>query len=297
MNPLFRGLSRSLQLELDGSPRSYSLLDDFERHLREQGTLRDGETLLTRVDLHAEVQAEWHRQGQNGCLFASMLADKREQCGWTTLSLPGTAGWTADDWEREVGRRVAEGTKDPERWIISFLFPDVVDLPGVKRLLVSLGGIEHWRLTELTPHEHRKKVAREDWLYLKLRIRVADGHVVPPEFLDDGEGGERVVDVDSWPLFFASLDHVPVTRRAPFTELSVALKPKAFKPPPDLSGDWEAAHLADVPAPVDSTEAFRSFLGNTKELKRRLLGAEGYMDLAASAKVTFAVPRSAWDAA
>lgn len=72
---------------------------------------------------------------------------------------------------------------------------------------------------------------------------------------------------------------------------------QAFKPPPKLSDDWEAAHLADVPAPIDSTEAFRSFLSNTKELKRRLLGAEGYMDLAASAEVTFAVPRSAWDAA
>lgn len=52
-----------------------------------------------------------------------------------------------------------------------------------------------------------------------------------------------------------------------------------------------------MPAQIDSTEAFQAFLANTKELKRRLLSAEGYMDLAASAKVTFAVPRSAWDAA
>lgn len=297
MNPLFRGLSRSLQVELDGSPRSYSLLEDFERHLREQGALRDGESLLARSDLQADIQAEWHRQGQNGCLFASMLADKREQCGWTFVSLPGTAGWNGDDWRREVGQRVVDGTKDPNRWILSFLFPDVVDLPGVKRLLAALGTIPNWRLSELAD-EHGKKTAREEQLYLKLRIRVADGHVVPPEFIDAGEESrERVVDVDSWPLFFTNLDHVPVTRRAPFTEFSVALKPKAFKPPPELSDDWEAAHLADVPAPIDSTEAFQSFLANTKALKRRLLGAEGYLDLAASAKVTFAVPRSAWDAA
>lgn len=296
MNPLFRGLARSLNLQLDELTRSYSTLDDFEQHLREQGVLGEGELLVDRPDLHEEIQAEWHRQGQNGCLFASNLADKRAASGWRFVSLVGTTDWEAEDWEREVGERVAAGTQDPNQWIMSFLFPDVVDLPGVKRILTAFSELPNWALGELAPDEYGKKSSKDGWLYLKLRIRVADDYVVPPEFLEE-DSGELVVDVDSWPLFFVNLPHLPVTRQAPFTELSVALKPKTFKPPPELSDDWEAAHLADVPAPIDSTEAFRAFLSNTKELKKRILGAEGYMDLASSAKVTFAVPRSVWDEA
>jgi len=139
MNPMFRGLPRSLELQVGGSPRTYSVFADFERHLREQGRLGAEESLRARADLQAEVQAEWHRQGQNGCLFASMLADKRRECGWSFVSLPGTAAWSEADWRREVGERVAAGSKAPNGWILSFLFPDVVDLPGVKRILTALG--------------------------------------------------------------------------------------------------------------------------------------------------------------
>lgn len=295
MNPWFRGLPGSRAIQVHGRERRYPTLQDYEQHLRATAVLDAGVALADRPDLVVEVQADWHRKGQNGCLFAGALAANREECGWELVPLLGSAGWTDADWLREVHERTLAGIDDPERWIVSFLFPDVRDLSGVRRLLTALGRLPGWSFAELSPDEHRKKQAAPGWRYYKLRIRVKSGHNIPAELLDAEEG--KVVDVDAWPLFFADLDFLPLTRRAPFTELAIPLKPKRSKNPPELSNDWEASHLADVPAPVPVTESFKAMLDNTSALKRGILGDAGYASLGASARTTLAVPQELWEAA
>ena len=221
---------------------------------------------LERYDaLVAQVQADWHRQGQNGCLFARVLNSDRPSYGWTTTVVPRSR--IADATACVVAATNASIQRVDTR-IVSFLFPWLTLEEDLVALLNALGGAPGWTVTATTLDAEHTNVA--------VRLALEEGTVT------------------SWVLGFGPFAVLPRTRRSPFTEIVVLVKPK-MKGQHRMDNDMTRAHLADVPISVLGDPEFRGLVERTAAHRLFILGGDKEENRA-KAKVTVTVSSAAWEA-
>lgn len=259
-----RDVERSEVVAAGEATMSFSCPDDYRRLLCSVLELESPAALGRYPALVAQVQSDWHRQGQNGCLFAKVLNSARPTYGWDTIVVPeGPVEQAARRVEEHTRVGIAaEGTR-----IVSLIFPWLTADEELAALLRGLARIPGWSVSLMGPGEDP----------VMLAVRVA---------LQEGE-------VDSWVLGFGPFTFLPRTRRAPFTELVVPVKPKVAGQH-RMDDDMTRSHLADVPVPALLDPKFEGLVASTGAHRLFVLG--GTEDARAKAKVTYAIPAAAWEA-
>jgi hypothetical protein len=207
---------------------------------------------------YASAQRDWHVRGQNGCQFARLVANDAETMGWEYAVCDDTM--LTPDLVRELDEQAQSAIARPETQVLSLLFPRVTtanEAVGIIRLLAAHS--RFWlERDEMT----------NDGQALYLRYPVEE-------------------DVQAWIMAFAPLDFLPNTRRGPYFELAVRVKPKPEWLFHRLNQDRDLAHLADVPL-VMSERYWEDRFESTLRRTRRILGGEP--DQVSAAKATLVVP-------
>jgi hypothetical protein len=209
--------------------------------------------MISRVPRHQVAeQLRFFSEKRAGCLFAAVAAHDPEHYGWSHLSLSPS--------ETEVDEALEWAINDPATTTLSMVFSSVQDSSMLGHLVSAL---------------RRANLVRLD-------LVVPDGDVVCLGF-------RAVVGVvRSYITGFAPLDFLPATRRAPFCELTVRVKPRpnyayVFKPAP--AG---VIHLADLDMKGMSPVAMRKLWNGSFDQTARILGAPA--DGRSAARTTFCVP-------
>ena len=225
-----------------------------------------------------DLQRLWHYSGDQGCFFAIAMSKStayRADNGWVTVVVRDVDDARCDpDAVRELAGQVSGLFRREDVRIVSLLFPLVTEVSALARLVRALGGAG-WGI-DLDP----KPPPGPEWVNVGLRIEVPG------------------TDARAFALGFAPLDHLPPTRRAPFTEIaSVAkAKPDWEKPFPMLSTKKHEAHIADLgyyPLPNFSAAAFPTLWERTHDYRLERLGGD---DTSAKASVTYLFPKKIWSA-
>lgn len=269
---MFKGVGKSTRLEHAGKSLSFPCLEDYCQHLAAAGQLGSGEDVRRRPDLVRDIQVDWHKNGQTGCVFARILSQDPTGNQWKIVPLVGAMGWSQGEWETRVRDMVRAAMKDPAVWLVSLLFPDVANPGQLRPMLERLVALDGWSMEASAP---AAVDSRGEVVNVALRLDLGDG-------------------VSSWVLGLAPFDSMPFTRRAPFTEVVLAVKPKGPTPlHHEANTKAEQAHVADAPVPV-APVAVDAIWQKTKANKLLLLKGGG--DPTARAKVTFSVPAASWRA-
>jgi hypothetical protein len=132
------------------------------------------------------IQRDWHMRGQNGCVFAMHAARKLNHRQWRYEVYPQVPD------KESIAQSIVSAIQDSENQILSLIFP-AVECPHDVRGLVSF--------------------AESVGCYQAERPEAGSG-LVSLRY--------RVGEAESWIIGFAPLDTLPLTRRAPFTELAKA---------------------------------------------------------------------------
>lgn len=268
---MFDHIPKSTILQHDGKTRTFPSLADYRQRLIERGALGADEDLAGRPDLVVEVQRHWHSAGQTGCVFARILSADPVGNQWRIAPLLGVQGWSAGDWNARFRDDVRATMADPAVWLVSYLFPDVVEPAHLRKLVQRIAGLEGWSLLTAGPLEVD---GRGVLMNTGLRVELPDG-------------------VTSWALGLAPFPFMPFTRCSPFTEIILAVKPKGPGEPlhPELNTDKSLAHVADAPVPIVRSSA--DPIWRTTQANKRL-HLRGPNDPTAKAKVTFSIPADVW---
>lgn len=244
--------------------------------------MRSERDLETRPELAVEAQRLWHREAFQGCNFATLMSqvndhlggDLREQHGWVTLPVTShPTGEPDDDLLDEIEFEVAALIDAPAVHAVSILFPLLTDPHDLIRLIRGLGSRPPW---ELDTNAGKPSPAGRTHLGIRRRL----------------PGGEL-----AYVLGFAPLDFLPLTRRAPFTELAFVAKPigeRARQREKLADADPAFGHLAYMPIAIEPDEVFSMRWLATKKMRERVLEAHPDLAQGAKAKVTFAVPPELW---
>lgn len=198
-----------------------------------------------------EAQRRFFSRNKAGCAFAAYAAKRPAKYGWASVILPVAA----DSIGQELGNAIA----DPTTQAISMIFPDVLsvdDLAGLVDACIDSGlFVDEGYLENSTR-------------FVRLRAKIGP-------------------DV-SWVTGFGPFDFLPETRRAPFCELTVRVKPRP-------SYDWYfkdtvegVVHLADLDMRGLSCRNLWKLWGASFETTKKILGHAP--DEESAAKTTFVVP-------
>ena len=209
--------------------------------------------------LAALAQRDWQVRGQNGCQFARLAALGADQLRWDYLVVPGTdvAGQTGAGIAALVGSAAA----DPGCEIVSLLFPDVTGCAEAVRISYGLTGQPGFWLE------------RDDIEGARLHLHLRYTLPASP--------------VTAWVMAFAPFDFMPNSRRGPFFELAIRIKPKPAEIFHRLNPDRAVAHLADAPLAM-SDRRWEDRWRTTLRRTRMILGQEP--DHITAAKSTLAPP-------
>lgn len=205
----------------------------------------------------AAIQKAWFITGQSGCTFAR-LAAKAKALHWTHVVWQGEPGADA---AAVVDGFVDQLTREDEVQIVSIVLPSIgtagsaIDAIDA---LVSAG--EFWI---------ERSYMRDDLFVMHVRRPV------------------RAETVQAWVMAFGPFEFMPNTRRSPYFQLTLRVKPKPEWLFERLNHDPSAAHLADVPLQMASHH-WEHRWQTTLRRTRRLLGANP--DEITAAKATIAVP-------
>jgi len=210
---------------------------------------------------YAAAQRGWHVTGQNGCQFARLAAKDAGVIGWEYLVSDGLPAHLSADDLTELNDHVVAAIKRPETQVLSILMPEITDVNDAVRLMRMLAesGGGFWL---------EKDEPTDDGQALYLRYAVEDS-------------------LQAWIMAFAPFDFLPNTRRGPYFELAIRVKPKPEWLYHRLNQERNLAHLADLPLQMPDRywdDRFRSTLERT----RRILGGEP--DQVSAAKATLVVP-------
>lgn len=201
------------------------------------------------------AQREFFRKNRAGCAFAAYIAKTG----------PASYGWRTEIVEVNadaIAQHLRHGIADPATEILSMVFPDVSTVANIDALVAAC------LTTKLFSDEGRET---DEVRLIKLRAVV---------------GSEL-----SWVSGFGPFDFLPATRRAPFCELTIRVKPRPnynwyFKPPID-----GVVHLADLSMQGMSDKHLQKLWGVSFETTKKILGHPP--DEESAAKTTFAVPSTA----
>jgi len=214
--------------------------------------------------------------GAAGCVFAKILACKRERSGFRTYSYDATSPSAEltehinDVTTRDLGQSEA----------VAFLFPRFKTPRQVATLLNLLGRLPEWSLSEADPGG-RPSIG----FSVGLRWRQPNYRFV------------------SFVLGFADLPTMPATRRAP--SVALVLRPNGLGPAPGIIAETRGevcpvqklesgripVHLADMETSLANPRAVANIWNRTEALKRRKLAKCPFAAIA-KAKMTFNLPDS-----
>ncbi|GAA1370407.1 hypothetical protein [Catellatospora chokoriensis] len=210
--------------------------------------------------LCALAQRDWHTRGQNGCQFARLVAKDADTVRWDYHVLDVNADASSEAVTADVSELVANALVDPHVQVASILAPGIATAGGLVELIRAL--------------------VRRGPFWLE-RDDQADGlHRFFVRYpLDD--------DTQAWVMAFAPLEFIPNTRRGPYVELAVRVKPKPDWVFHRSSQEREIAHLADTPLTM-SDRHWEDRWWSTKRRTEMILGAKP--DDVSAAKATLTVP-------
>lgn len=200
-----------------------------------------------------DKQQEFFKKNGSGCAFAAAAARDMHRYGWKQIA----CGISSEEIDREIESAIALDNVST----LSLIFPAVETILEMKLLLSEL---ERCKLVFL---EERFDVGSK----YGFRFRAIIG------------------DLRSWISGFGPFDYFPVTRRSPFVEIAVRVKPR-----PDY--DWHLKksppgiiHLADMNMLGLSEKHLRKLWVVSFLRTKKLLGHNP--DDESAAKTTFVVPK------
>jgi hypothetical protein len=221
---------------------------------------RDAATAL------ATAQRSWHGTGQNGCVFARIVALSPD-AHWDTLVVAEPPDRLTAAGLHWIEQEIQDCGAVPDRQLVSVLFPLVTSATEAVAVIGRLAaGTGFWLDQDLSTRTERR-----------LRLR----YPVP---------AEAAAPVQAWVMAFGPFPFMPNTRRAPYFELVFRLRAKPDGLFHRNNPDPEVAHLADVPLTMPDhhwEHRWRSTLRRT----RMVLAAEP--DELTAAKMTLSVPHAA----
>lgn len=220
---------------------------------------------------------EWIESGAAGCVFAQVLARKRETAGVRTYTydiphelIPAAAEHMADETLREFGQAEA----------LAFLFPRIKAGRHVAVLLNELARQPDWSLVDLS-----RDFPVKNEMSVGLRWRQPNYRFV------------------SFALGFADIATMPATRSAP--SVALVIRPNGLGSAPGIIAETRGeirsvqhlesgripVHLADMETTLTSPKKIATTWTSTETLKQRKLSQCPHAEMA-KAKVTFHLPAS-----
>lgn len=267
----FRLIGEHILGSFQRSEWKFPTRSDYEKYLIEKQIIEDTADLWYDEQLVIAVQRHWHNRGQNGCVFAQVVANKAAEYGWRSVVIQGGVEQIKKpNMKRLITSAISKSIHDPDCEIISFLFPEIVDpldLVFLIRILMDTDKIILHDASQI-----------DDMITIALRVAVSDK--ITPEKI-----------VLSWLMGFGPFKFFPTTRQAPVTELVIRAKPKPEKIYEKLNQDRMAAHLADVPLRL-ADQAWPRIWESTLRRTRIILEAEP--DSFSAARTTFSIPWALW---
>lgn len=198
------------------------------------------------------AQLEFYRNNKAGCAFAAFAAKTPQKYGWSQKVISPTVA--------SIDSTIEEAIASPETTMVSLIFPDV-------------------RTAEML-HSLVNTLQRCNYIFLEQNVVFDDSHCLGFRV--------KVGSVVSWASGFGPFDFFPVTRRSPFTEVALRVKPRPhyiriMKKAPD-----NVIHLADLDMLGIADAVFKKMWHDSLEGTAQLLGHKP--NLKSAAKTTFSIP-------
>ena len=151
-----------------------------------------------------QAQIDWHRKFNQGCLFATFMATKDPKLfGWDFVCIPEKI--TIDSFT-EINRQIAESIVNPEKQVISFLFPSITNESDLVNLIDIARKLPNWKMSS-------EPIDGTSFTAISLKVKLNE--------IDDK--GDQIY---SWAIGFGPFNHFAATRISPHTELSLVTKSK-----------------------------------------------------------------------
>jgi hypothetical protein len=239
--------------------RSFPSPECYRTFVRQK--LSDNEMLgYEPANLEALAQRDWHVRGQTGCQFARLGALQAEPVNWRYLVITGTRH--DSNLLATLAERVYFLAREPDCQILSILCPDLENAADAVHAVRNIAQLtEHFWL-------ERDEVI-DSFLRLNLRYTLPSGGVT------------------SWVMAFGPMPFLPSTRRSPYFELVLRIKPKPYAIFHRLNQDRHIAHLADIPLKMSEARWEHRWM-STLRRTRMILGTEP--DEITAARATLTVP-------
>ncbi len=240
---------------------SFPARTDYERFFLSRNAITAADDLWKNPTLVTDVQRHWHSTGQNGCIFAQMIARSASANSWRHVVVSDFEHQMSDKIEIQLETALREDDCE----ILSLLFPHVTT---VEEMVKTVGFILSVPSIHLAAKEMNETLVR-----LALRVKIpANGSL-------------------SWLMGFGPFTFFPKTRQAPILEVAIRVKAKPEKIFHRLNQDHTTAHLADYPIEMSEEKMERTWVATEKNT-RDVLGQNP--DEYSAAKVTFTIPRDYW---
>lgn len=210
--------------------------------------------------LCALAQRDWHMRGQNGCQFARLVAKDADTMRWDYQVLPTGVDPASTSMLAAVNELIELAVADPGVEVASILIPSIDTAGGVVDFVRAL--------TQYGP------------FWLERDELVGGQHQLFARYPVDAE-------TQAWVMAFAPFPFMPNTRRSPYVELAIRVKPKPEWVFHRSSQEREIAHLADTPLTM-SDQHWEDRWWSTKRRTEMILGAKP--DDVSAAKATLTVP-------
>ena len=238
----------------------------YEQVLRSAAIIGEYETLADHPEIALDVYRDWQRRPPIACVFARLMALNPEpyDIAWEVVSGRVELG-NASETARQIADLVKPAIGQEEA--IAVLIPGVETPEALVGVCKALGHRSEW--TTRAPFNPSDKFER---CYIRITTVVAP-------------------DVEAEVLGVAPFDFLPATRRSPIFALHVRTKAEGAKD--RGQGTSKRVHLADIAWPEERTHHKDQFWNQTIRHRLDRLGGD---DLAARARITFAIPRRQWDA-
>ncbi|MEX0896059.1 MAG: hypothetical protein WDZ94_03910 [Patescibacteria group bacterium] len=229
---------------------------DYEAYFIKKGTICYPHELWSNDQLVKDVQRHWHIRGQNGCVFAQIVAAQADKLGWDSEVVRENSN--------DLPSLLQASIDNPKCQNLSLIFPEI---HTVEQLCDTIRSLFEKKIVKITAER-----LFGEFVILELRLRISK-------------------DSEAWLVGFGPFDFLPKTRQAPQVEIAVRTKPKPDDLNKQLNQDYGAAHLADIPINLDD-DRFNAILESTKKRTAQIIGSESRET--SKAKVTFTIPAKKW---